>query len=215
MDPHNPEADDLVSRALAGESTCWDSLIILFSERLRKLVTFRLDRRLKGRLDESDVLQEIYLEAWSHLANYQTKSAHLPFYVWLSGVARNKILELHRFHLGTKMRDAQRDVTYWTAGFADSTSALIVNSLVANEPSPSSVFALDEVRERVRMALESMDPIDREVLLLRHFEQMSPRETALALEIQEKAAAMRYVRAVRRLKQILSELSGNSSLFRI
>jgi RNA polymerase sigma-70 factor (ECF subfamily) len=129
----------------------------------------------------------------------------VPFIVWLRMLTSNKLRELHRHHLGTQMRDASRDVALHDATYLEATSAAMAAHLLADVPRPSEAAIRAEVKRHLQQALDSMDPIDREVLALRHIEQLTPTETAHVLDIKEKAAGMRYVRALRRLKEILAQ----------
>jgi RNA polymerase sigma-70 factor (ECF subfamily) len=174
---------------------------------LHRMVTFRLDQRLQGRVDPSDVLQDAYLEAWQDLGTYIRQPA-MPFFLWLRGIAGNKLRELHRHHLGTQMRDPRREVSIYGSALSESTTAAIAANLMANLTGASEEAVRAELKLRLQDALNAMEPLDREVLALRHFEQLSPAETAGALGIKEKAAGMRYVRALRRLREILNGLSG-------
>jgi RNA polymerase sigma-70 factor (ECF subfamily) len=162
---------------------------------------------MQGRVDPSDVLQEAQLEAWRHLADY-LRQPGLPFFLWLRGIAQNKLRELHRHHLGTQMRDAGREVSIYRGTLPEATSAALAAQLMGHGTQPSQAALRAEVKVRLQEALNQMDPLDREVLALRHFEQLSPREAAEVLQIKEKAAGMRYVRALRRLKDILAALPG-------
>jgi RNA polymerase sigma-70 factor (ECF subfamily) len=173
------------------------------------MVAFRLDSRLKGRVDPSDVLQDVYLEAWKDLEAYVRLPA-MPFFLWLWGIAGNTLRELHRHHLGTQMRDPRREVSIGGAALLNSTTTAIVAGLIDNLTRASAVAMRLELKLRLEDALNAMDPLDREVLALRHFEQLSPIETADALGIKQNAAAMRYMRALRRLKEILSNLHPDS-----
>jgi RNA polymerase sigma-70 factor (ECF subfamily) len=207
MGSNSSDTDDLLQRAAAGDHESWSALLAQHGPRLRRLVAFRMDQRLQGRLDPSDVVQEASLEAWLHLGDY-LQGAELPFYLWLRGIAGNKLREMHRHHLGTQMRDAGREVSIYRGAMPGATSAALAAQLLGHGTRPSEAAFRAEVKIRLQEALNQMDPLDREVLALRHFEQLSPKETAQVLEIKEKAAGMRYVRALRRLKQILSELPG-------
>lgn len=200
----------MLEQAAAGDQASWSKLLVHFSKRLFKMVALRLDPRLAGRIDIDDVLQEIFVEAWRSLPTY-LNNPQAPFYLWLRGVASNKLLELHRRHLGVQMRDARREVSLRGSPGLETTSDALANELVGNLTPPSEVAMRSELKRRLQQALDQMDPIDREVLALRHFEQLTPVETAGVLGIEPKAAGMRYVRALRRLKSILGSLSGESS----
>jgi RNA polymerase sigma-70 factor (ECF subfamily) len=207
MADNSSETDDLLRRAAAGDQESWGALLTRHADRLRRMVAFRLDQRLQGRVDPSDVIQDAYLEASRHLADY-LRDPSLPFFLWLRGVAGNKLRELHRHHLGAQMRDAGREVSIYRGTMPETTSAALAAQLLGHMTGPSEAAVRAEMKVRLQEALNSMDPLDREVLALRHFEQLSPAETAQVLGIKEKAAGMRYVRALRRLKDILTALPG-------
>jgi RNA polymerase sigma-70 factor (ECF subfamily) len=206
--PGSPsEAHDLLRRAAGGDQACWGAVWTPHALRLRRLVAFRMDQRLQGRIDPSDVIQEASLEAWQHLADY-LRNPELPFFLWLRGIAGNKLRDLHRYHLGTQMRDAGREVSIYRGTMPEASSAALAAQLLGHGTHPSEAAMRAEVKVRLQEALNQLEPLDREVLALRHFEQLSPRETAQVLGIKEKAAGMRYVRALRRLKEILIALPG-------
>ena len=159
------------------------------------MVAFRMDQRLQGRIDPLDVIQEAYLEASEHRAEYLRQPA-MPFFLWLRGIVGNKLRELHRHHLGTQMRDAGREVSLYRGAMPEATSAALAAQLLGHATRPSEAAMRAEAKIRLQEALNAMDPIDREVLALRHFEQLTPAETAQVLGIKEKAAGMRYLRAL-------------------
>jgi RNA polymerase sigma-70 factor (ECF subfamily) len=200
------ENDERVLLAAQGDASSWEALVEESRPRLRRMVAFRLDQRLQGRVDPSDVLQDAYLAAWQDLSAYVHRPA-VPFFLWLRGIAGNKLRELHRHHLGTRMRDPRREVSIRDGAMAETTTEALAAQLLGNLTRASEHALRAELKLRVEDALNSMDPLDREVLALRHFEQLSPGETADVLGIKEKAAGMRYVRALRRLKEILTSLS--------
>jgi RNA polymerase sigma-70 factor (ECF subfamily) len=207
MADNSSETNRLLRRAADGDQESWGALLTRHADRLRRMVAFRLDQRLQGRIDPSDVIQESYLEASQHLADY-LRGPPLPFFLWLRGIAGNKLRELHRHHLAAQMRDAGREVSLYRGTLPETTSAALAARLLGHETRPSEAAVRAEVKVRLQEALNRMDPLDREVLALRHFEQLSPAETAQVLGIKEKAAGMRYVRALKRLKDILTSLPG-------
>jgi RNA polymerase sigma-70 factor (ECF subfamily) len=160
-----------------------------------------LDARLHGRLGVSDVLQEAYLEAAQHLGEY-LREPKMPFYLWLRGIANNKVCELHRHHFGVQKRDVSKDVSLVHG--AQTTTIALATLLAGREERPSQVAMRAELRVQLQQALEQLDPLDCEVLSLRHFEQLSNNETAEMLGIEPSAASKRYVRALRRLKDVLT-----------
>jgi RNA polymerase sigma-70 factor (ECF subfamily) len=200
--------DDLLRLAAAGDGESWQALEGRSRQRLRRMVAFRLDPRLRGRVDPSDVLQDAYLEAWRDLGSYRDRP-EIPFFLWLRGIAGNKLRELHRHHLGTQGRDPRREVPIHGVAAAETTATALAAELLDNLTRASEQAVRRELRLRLHEAIDAMDPLDREVLALRHFEQLSPAETARVLGIKEKAAGMRYLRALRRLKEILHDLGGD------
>jgi RNA polymerase sigma-70 factor, ECF subfamily len=200
--------DERLRLAAQGDSGSWEALVAESRQRLRRMVAFRLDQRLQGRIDPSDVLQDAYLEAWKDLDNY-LRLPSMPFFLWLRGIAGNKLRELHRHHLGTQMRDQKREISIFDGGSPETTTTALAAGLLGNLTRASEEAIRVEIKLRLQDALNTMDPLDREVLALRHFEQLSPAETAHVLGIKEKAAGMRYVRALRRLKEILSSLNSD------
>lgn len=207
MPEESSETEQLLVRAAAGDRESLGRLLTRHHDRLRRMIAFRLDQRLQGRIDPSDVIQEVHLEVAQHLGEYQ-KQESLPFFLWLRGVAGNKLRELHRHHLGTQMRDAGREVSLYHGTMPETTSAALAAQLLGHVTRPSEAAIRAEVKIRLQESLNRMEALDREVLALRHFEQLTPAETAQVLGIKEKAAAMRYIRALRRLKEILTVSPG-------
>jgi RNA polymerase sigma-70 factor (ECF subfamily) len=202
-----PETKALLSRAAAGDGAAWGALLTAHQERLGRMVAFRMDPRLRGRVDAADVVQEALVEASAHRADY-FRAPGVPLFPWLRGVVNNKLLEVQRHHLGTRMRDAKRDVPLDARRRPEDTSAALCAHLTAALTRPSVAAARGEVSARLTEALAGMDPTDREVLALRHFEQLSNAEAGQILGIQERAAAKRYLRALQRLREILSDMPG-------
>jgi RNA polymerase sigma-70 factor, ECF subfamily len=207
-----PTNDLLHVRAAAGDDSAWGALLCAYQDRLVRMVAFRMDPRLRGRIDAVDVVQDAFVEASAHRNSY-FRSPTAPLFLWLRGVVRNKLLEVHRHHLGTRMRDATRELPLRAWQGTDDTTALCAH-LIGRLTSPSVAAVRDETRMRLAEALDKMDPTDREVLTLRHFEQLSNAEAAEVVGIQERAVAKRYLRALERLRIILSELPGGLSELR-
>jgi RNA polymerase sigma-70 factor (ECF subfamily) len=178
-----------------------------YRDRLRRMVRLRLDRRLYGRLDPSDVLQEAYLDFARRFPEY-ARAPSVPLYLWLRSLTGQKLIDLHRRHLGAKMRDAGQEVSLYRGALPQASSVSLANQLLGRLTSPSVAAIRAETQIRVQEALNSMDPLDREVLTLRHFEMLSNDETAEVLGISKKAASKRFVRALERLQDILTLLPG-------
>lgn len=194
---------EALQRAAEGDSAALGELLSQYRTRLRKMVQLRLDRRLQGRIDPSDVLQEAALEVARSLPEY-VKSPTIPLYLWLRFITGRKLQALHRHHLGTQVRDAGREVSLHRGALPQASSVSLAEQLLGRYASPSQAAVKAELRIRIQEALNGMDAIDREVLALRHFEELSNAETAQILEIGEAAASHRFVRALRRLKALLA-----------
>ena len=201
------KSEQLLACAAAGDGAAWGALLTAHQERLARMVAFRMDPRLRGRIDAADVVQEAFVEASAHREDY-FRAPSVPLFLWLRGVVSNKLLELHRHHLGTRMRDAKRELPLEAQRRWDDTSFALWAHLTGQLTSPSRAAVRVENRMRLAEALDRMDPIDREVLTLRHFEQLTNAEAAEVVGIQERAAAKRYLRALARLKEILSDMPG-------
>jgi RNA polymerase sigma-70 factor (ECF subfamily) len=203
----NPERTaDLLRRAAQGDKEGWGRLLANHRDRLRRMVGLRLDRHLQGRIDPSDVIQEAYLEAWTRLPEYLGNPT-VPFFIWLRFLTGQKLVTLHRHHLGRRMRDAGREISLHQGAMPAASSAALAAQLMGRDTRPSEAAMRVELQIRLQEALNLMDPVDREVLSLRHFEQLSRAETAQVLGMRESAVSKRYVRALEKLGDILGTLS--------
>jgi RNA polymerase sigma-70 factor (ECF subfamily) len=199
MNRHPNDTQDFLNRARGGDQSAFEELFKRHRGRLRRAIAMRMDRRLAARVDASDVLQETYLEAFRRLPKY-LRQEEMPFYLWLHWIAREKVLALHRRHLGAE----KRAVTHEAPLLPVDSSATFVSAVIAGrEPSPSQALAKTELAERLRLALGQLDNDERDLILWRHFEQLSARDMAQLLQISEAAAGKRYIRAVERLRTIL------------
>jgi RNA polymerase sigma-70 factor (ECF subfamily) len=199
--------DHLLARAAAGDAAALAELFSRYRRRLKQMVRLRLNRRLQGRVDDSDILQEAYLEASRRLPDYLARRP-LPFFLWLRHITGEKLIDAHRHHLGAKMRDAAQEVSLHRGPMPAASSVCLAAQLLGRLTSPSQAAIKAETRLRVQEVLNGMDPMDREVLALRHFEQLTNAEVAESLGIPESTASSRYLRALKRLKEELSHLPG-------
>jgi len=206
-----PDEARLLDRAAGGDIDAWGALLCLHQERLKSIAAFRLDPRLRGRIDAADVIQEAFIAATARRAEFFQQSTQSLF-LWLRWVVGNTLLELHRHHLGAQMRDVKREVYSGRladgASRDDGTRAALVEQLTGGATGPVTAARRAEVKARLDEALGQMDPIDREVLALRHYEQLTSAEAAQVLGIQERAGAKRYTRALERLREMLAEAPG-------
>jgi RNA polymerase sigma-70 factor (ECF subfamily) len=203
------EVRALLERVGAGDATGWQPLLDLFHDRLRRMVAVRLDPRLHGRFDPSDVLQDTYLDAHGKLPEY-LRDPRMPFFLWLRYLTGHHLGRLHRDHLGRQLRDAGREVSLFCAAMPEASSVALAAQLLGRECAPSEAAVRAERQLRLQEALDRMDPLDREVLALRHFEHLTRAETAAVMGISEAAAAQRYLRALARLREVICPRSGGS-----
>lgn len=199
--------DDLLRRAKAGDQAALGTLFAHYRDRLRKMIRLRLDRRVHGRLDPSDVLQEAYLDLARRFPEYAAAPT-VSFYLWLRALTGQRLIDLHRQHLGAQMRDAGREVSLYHGALPQASSASLAQQMLAGLTSPTQAAVRAERQLQLQEALNGMDPFDREVIVLRHFEELSNVETAQVLGIDTSAASKRYMRAIRRLKAVLDALPG-------
>ena len=197
----------LIERLKGGDEGALAELFSAHRDRLKQIVALRMDRRLQGRADASDVLQEVYLDARQRLHHYFQKP-EMPFFVWLRQVTMQRLIDTHRHHLGAQRRDVRQEISmhYGAPDVASSTS--LAAQLVSHLTSPSQTVLRAELVDRVEICLRQMNAIDREILVLRHFEELTNNEIAEILGITKAAASNRYVRALSRLRGALEAVPG-------
>src|SRR5262245_44242413 len=184
--PGSDEAD-LLRRATAGDQQALAELFARYRDRLRKMVRLRLDRRMAGRVDASDVLQDAYLDVARRFPEYAAAPS-VPFYLWLRALTGQRLVDLHRHHLGAQMRDAGQEVSLYRGALPAASSASLAQALIAGWTSPTQAAVRAELQLRLQEALNSMDALDREVVVLRHFEELSNARAAEVLGIEPSAA---------------------------
>lgn len=206
MPDENRDIDNLLRRAAGGDQ---QSMTVLFEQhraRLKKMIRLRLNRQLQGRIDDSDILQEAFLEAARRLPAYLS-DPQSPFFLWLRGIIGDKLLEIHRTHLGTQKRNAELEVSLHRGALPAANSVSLAAHLLGQLTSPSEAAVKAEMRIKLQEALNGLDPLDREILALRHFEHLNNTEAAAELELEPSAASKRYIRALARLQKILRMLN--------
>ncbi len=210
MSPPPGQVPDLVARAASGDRAAIVELLERYRGRLRRMVAMRMDPRLRGRVDASDVIQEGYLEAMNRLEEF-IRDPSVPFYIWLRFLVGQRLQKQHRHHLGTTGRDVGREVSIYRGAMPGASTGAIAARLLGKLTSPSQAARRAERKMQLQNALNQMDPLDREILVLRHYEQMSNVNAAAALGLNESAASKRYTRALERLREIMAALPGGIS----
>jgi RNA polymerase sigma-70 factor (ECF subfamily) len=171
------------------------------------MVEMRIDARLRGRVDASDVLQDAFVDLAKQVESY-LKDPRLPVFLWLRLVVSTRLAMVHRHHLGARMRAVSQEVSLYRDPLPQASSADLASMLLGRMTSPSNAAIRAEQMLLVQEAINSLDALDREVVTLRHFEQLSRAETAIVLGITEQAGAKRYIRALKKLKTILAATPG-------
>lgn len=207
MSPPPGQVPDLVARVAAGDREAIVELLGRYRSRLRHMVALRLDPRLQGRVDASDVIQEGYLDAVRRLDEY-IRDPSVSFYIWLRFLVGQRVAEQHRRYLGRPGRDMGREISIYRGLMPGASTGALAARLLGKLTSPSQAAMRAEQKLQLQEALNRMDPLDREVLVLRHYEQMSNIDAAAALGMERAAASKRYTRALDRLEKILADLPG-------
>lgn len=202
------QARRFVEAALAGDAASVEQLLAMNIQRLKRIIALRISPNICRRVDEDDVLQEVLLQASQHLADF-LKCGDIPFFVWLRGLTLNVLQEVHRRHLDTQMRDARREVPI--ASSLDATSQVLAWQFVDSGTSPSDAAQREEWTRQLREIMDCLPAADKEILALRHFEQLTPAEIAQVLQISDKASGMRYLRALKKLRDELARAPGGLS----
>jgi RNA polymerase sigma-70 factor (ECF subfamily) len=197
--------NELNRRVALGDAEALGQLLEFHRPRLRIMVGLRMDRRLQSRIDASDVLQEAFLEVSSRLDDF-VRNPSVPFYIWLRSITGQRLAAAYRHHCGTQGRDAHREISLVNGSFPAADSAALAEHLVGRLTSPSTAAMRAELRAKFEEALNQLDSIDREMIVLRHFEELTNAEAAHLLDLKPSAACNRYVRALERLRVVLDDI---------
>jgi len=199
----DPAVAGLLARAAEGDEQAAGEVVTAYDGRLRRVIRVRLDRRLLRRVDVDDVLQETHMEAVQRLPEL-LEQERVPLLIWLRFLAVQRCITLARRHLVAAARDARREQRIDAPDAYDSASVALEHALSAHITTPSGAAARNEMQDGVREAVQALEPFDREILCLRHFEELDNGEAASALGIEPGTASKRYVRALVRLREVLS-----------
>lgn len=203
----DPSESALLERTVAGDQAAMAELFDRHRQRLKRMVKLRLDRRLQGRVDASDVLQEAFIDLAKQLPQY-AKDPQVPVFLWMRLVTGQKLTQIHRQHLGAAMRNADLEVSIYRKALPQASTVYLASQLLGRFTSVSQKVIRSELQIKVQETLNSMDPMDREILTLRHFEELTNTEAAQELGINEAAASKRYIRALKRLKDTMANIPG-------
>lgn len=197
---------ELLEQAKAGKPQALGELLQTHRESLLRIIKFRMDPRLRSRLDADDVVQDSFIEATQRFENFEEQE--MPFFLWLRFITVQKLFQMHRRHLGAKARDANREISIFSTPQPQATSAMLAAHLLGKHTSPSVAAMRAERSRKVERVLNSMSEVDREIVALRRFERLKNDDVAKLLKISRTAASNRYVRALERLQK---EMKGMES----
>lgn len=204
--PDSDKTQELILAARRGESTAVNQLLDRHREALRRLVDLRMDNMVKRRVDASDIVQDVLVEANRRLPGY-LEGPTIPFHLWLRGLARDRMIDAHRRHRVAGRRSVDREVPLAAGGISGQSVLDLAQQLNDPRYTPATAALQHELTEQFQKTLEELAETDREVVFMRHFEQLSNQEIAQALNLTEAAASMRYLRAVKRLKAVWQQSS--------
>lgn len=210
MWPDSDETHQLLRHAEGGDAEAVNRLMERHRAALRQMVQLRLDRAVARRVDASDVVQDVLLEASRRLEDY-IRDPRLPFHLWLRQLAKDRMIDMHRRHRTAQRRSVDREQPLAAPGNGDRSSLDLAARLIDRELTPAAANIRRELEQRFLTALDELDETDREILLMRHTEQLGNSEVAQALGISPAAAGMRYLRALRKLRAVLGENADQSS----
>jgi RNA polymerase sigma-70 factor (ECF subfamily) len=200
MWPDAPETQELIAQAKVGDRAAVEQLLARHRKALRRMIDLRMDQMVRRRVDASDIVQDVLIEANRRLDEY-LKNPVMPFHLWLRQMAQDRLIDAHRRHRGAARRSIDREQA--PAATADQSTYDLAAALADPQLTPASEAMWHELQRRFQAAVEELDEQDREVILMRHFEYLSNSDVAAALGLSEAAAGMRYLRAMRRLRERL------------
>ncbi len=199
---------DLLEAACNGDEQAKAMLLESFRPRLVKLVRFRIDSRIQGRLDPADVVQETFVDVIENFDTFLRKRDNMSFFLWIRLMTMQRLARIHRQHLGARMRDASMEYSLYRGSLIRETSVSLAAQLLGRLTSVSNAAMRSELQLKLQDAVNSMEPLDREIIALRHFEELTNQETAELLDLSKTAASNRYVRAMTRLQDLLEQIPG-------
>lgn len=202
--PNSDETLELMDSARNGDASAANQLLDRHRDALRRMVAMRLDQRIKRRVDASDVVQDVLVDADRRLEKYLANPV-MPFHLWLRQIAKDRLIDAHRRHRGSAKRSVDREQGMVVGGDMDRSTMELAAQLCDNQLTPAAAATMQELQTRFEAALTEVNEQDREIILMRHYEHLSNQEVAATLELSEPAASMRYLRAIRRLRTLLAE----------
>ncbi len=202
MWPNSEKTQELLADAKQGDGSAVNQLMDRHRDALRRMVEMRLDQKIQRRVDVSDVVQDVLIEANRRLADYLDKPV-MPFHLWMRQIAKDRIIDAHRRHRASAKRSVDREQPMVAPAGMDRSTMELAAQICDPELTPAAAATQQELARRVEQAITQLNDQDCEIIVMRHYEQLSNQEVAQALGLTEPAASMRYLRAVRRLRELL------------
>lgn len=205
MWPDSDETQELIAAARHGNAEATGRLLQRHRSSLRKLIDLRLDPAVRQRLDASDIVQEVLIEANRRIGDYLA-DPKMPFHLWLRAMAKDRIIDAHRRHRVAARRSVDREQPLAARPSLNESTVDLATRLQGHEMTPATAATWQELNRRFQAACDQLDEQDREIIFMRHFEQLSNGDVATALHLSPQAASMRYLRAMRRLRSKLDDV---------
>jgi RNA polymerase sigma-70 factor (ECF subfamily) len=204
--PDSSQTQELLARARQGEPPAINELLDRHREALRRMIDLRMDRMVQRRVDASDIVQDVLVEANRRLDEYlHSENPAMPFHLWLRHIAHDRLIDAHRRHRQAARRSIDREQSLAAGRYLDQSTLDLAAQIADRDLTPAAAATWAELQRRFQAALDTLDEQDQEVILMRHFEHLSNSEVAQSLGLSEAAAGMRYLRAMRRLREKLDE----------
>lgn len=208
MWPETDKTQQLLEGARNGDTSARDALLQRHRDSLRRMIEMRMDRRIQQRVDASDIVQEVLVDANRRLADY-LENPKMPFHLWLRHMAKDRLIDAHRRHRVSGKRSVDREQNVNVSFNMDQSSVDLAAQICDPGTTPRAAATMQELHTRFQAAIEELDDQDREVVIMRHFEQLSNADVAAALDLTPAAASMRYLRAIRRLRALLGPTASD------
>ncbi len=211
MWPESEKTQEIITQVQTGDEDAVERLLARHRESVRRMISMRLDPMLQRRLDASDIVQDVLVEAHRRLENY-LKNPSMPFHLWLRHLAKDHIIDAHRKHRKAAKRSVDKEKPINSPIFSDASSVNLAYQLVADGATPQAQLIQAELEQRFQLAMAELSDEDREIILMRHFEQLSNQDLAKAFNITEPAASMRYLRALKKLRKKLTPIDESGEI---
>jgi RNA polymerase sigma-70 factor, ECF subfamily len=201
--------ENLLAEARRGDRDAVNRLLEKHRGAVRRLVEMRLDRKVQQRVDVSDVVQDVMIEANGRLDKYLDDPA-MAFHLWLRQIAWDRIIDTYRRHRVSAKRNMDREQPMSMPAGSDHSTMELAIQLCDPGLTPAAAAAQREIAFKVEAVIEQLGEQDREIIMMRHYEHLSNIEVAQVLGMNPPAASMRYLRAIRRLRELM-EVDADSN----